>query len=113
MKKLDSTFNKEMFKLAINDFTKNISFAIDKIRVVETALNELFAFIITINEYNNITLLDCEHMTLFIYYVVNNQIEFNCFRIIKYMSLNINYHKNIVGFVEFYEKELNKIKLRQ
>ena len=42
-----------MFKFAINDFIKNINFAINKIEIVEIAFNELFVFIITINEYNN------------------------------------------------------------
>ena len=29
------------------------------------------------------------------------------------MNLNINYHKDIVNFVEFYKKKLNEIKFRQ
>ena len=51
-------------------------------------------------------------MTLFIYNVINNQIEFNYFRIIKHINLNINHYKNIISFVESYKKKLNKIKLR-
>ena len=101
-----------MFEFTINGLIKNINFAIDKIKVVEIVFNELFIFIITISEYNNIILFNYEHTTLFIYYVVNNQIEFNCIRIIKHINLNINCYKNIVNFIEFYEKKLNKIKLR-
>ena len=71
-----------MFKFAINGFVKNINFAIDEIKVVEIAFNELFIFIITMNEHNNIIFFNCEYTTFFIHYVVNNQIEFNCFRII-------------------------------
>ena len=100
-----------MFKFTINDFIKSINFAIDKIKIVKVVFNELFVFIITINEYNNIIFLDCEHITFFIYYVINNQIEFDCLRIIKHINLNINYHKNIVNFVEFYKKKLNEIRL--
>ena len=29
------------------------------------------------------------------------------------MNLNVNYHKDIVNFIEFHQKELNEIKLRQ
>ena len=72
MREFDSIFNKEMFKFAISGFAKNINFAIDKVRVVETAFNELFIFIIAISEYNNIILFNYEHITLFIHYVVNN-----------------------------------------
>ena len=96
-----------MFKFAINDLIKNINFAINEIKAVETAFNELFIFIIMINEHNNITFFNYEHITLFIYNIVNNQIEFNCFRIIKHMNLNINYHKDIIDFVEFHKKKLN------
>ena len=114
MREFDSTFNKEMFEFAINDLIKNINFTIDEIKIVETALNELFIFVIIIamNKYNNIIFLNCEHVMFFIYYVINNQIEFNCIRIIKHINLNVNYHKNIISFVEFYEKKLNKIRLR-
>ena len=112
MKKLNSTFNKEMFKFTINDFIKNINFIIDKIKIVETAFNELFIFIIMINKHNNIIFFNCEHITLFIYNVINNQIEFNYFRIIKHINLNINYHKNIINFTESHKKKLNEIKLR-
>ena len=101
-----------MFKFAINDFIKNINFAINKIKVVEIVFNELFIFIITMSEYNNIIFFNYEYITFFIYYIVNNQIKFNYFRIIKYINLNINYYKDIVNFVEFYKKKLNKIKLR-
>ena len=95
----------------INNFIKNINFVIDKIKIVKVVFNELFIFIIMINEYNNI-FFNCEHITLFVYNVINNQIEFNYIRIIKYINLNVNYYKNIVNFIEFYEKKLNKIKLR-
>ena len=101
-----------MFKFTINDFIKNINFAINKIKIIEIVFNELFIFIITINEYNNIIFFNYEHITLFIYYVINNQIEFNYIRIIKHINLNINYYKDIVDFVEFYKKKLNKIKFR-
>ena len=110
MREFDLTFNKEMFKFAINDFIKNINFAINEIEIVEIAFNKLFVFIITINEYNNIIFFDCEHITLFVYYVINNQIKFNYIRIIKYMNLNINYYKNIINFIEFYKKKLNEIR---
>ena len=43
-----------MFKFAINDFINNISFAIDKIKVVEIVFDELFIFITMINKHNNI-----------------------------------------------------------
>ena len=112
IRELNLTFNKKMFEFTINDLIKNINFAIDKIKAVEIVFNELFIFIITISEYNNITFFNYEHTTLFIYYVVNNQIEFNCIRIIKHINLNINCYKNIVNFIEFHEKKLNKIKLR-
>ena len=51
-------------------------------------------------------------MTLFIHNVVNNQIKFNYFRIIKHINLNINYHKDIINFIESYKKKLNEIKFR-
>ena len=57
MKKFNLIFNKKMFEFAINDFIKNINFAINEIKIVEIAFNELFIFIITINEYNNIFFL--------------------------------------------------------
>ena len=60
-----------MFEFAINDFIKNINFAINEIKIVKIAFNELFIFIIMINEYNNI-FFNCEHATLFIYYIINN-----------------------------------------
>ena len=74
MRELDSIFNEKMLEFAINDFTKNTNFAINEIKVVEAALDELFTFVIIIamNEYNDITLFNCEHATLFIHYVVNN-----------------------------------------
>ena len=100
-----------MFKFAINDFIKNINFAIDEIKVVEIVFNELFIFIIAMNEHNDIIILNYKYITLFVYCVINNQIEFNYIRIIKYINLNINYYKDIVNFVEFYKKKLNKIKL--
>ena len=54
MREFDLTFNEKMFKFAINNFIKNINFTINKIKVVEIFFNELFVFIIAINEYNNI-----------------------------------------------------------
>ena len=101
-----------MFKFAINDFIKSISFAIDEIKTVKTAFNELFVFVITINEYNNIILLNCEHATFFIHYVINNQIEFDYIRIIKYINLNISYYKDIINFVESHKEKLNEIRFR-
>ena len=101
-----------MFKFTINDFIKNINFAINEVKVVEIVFNELFIFIITMSEHNDIIFFDYEYITLFIYNVINNQIEFDYFRIIKHMNLNINYHKDIIDFIEFYEKELNEIRLR-
>ena len=61
-----------MFKFAINDFIKNINFAIDEIEIVEIVFDELFVFIIAINEYNNIIFFNCEYITFFVYNVVNN-----------------------------------------
>ena len=61
-----------MFKFAINDFIKNINFAIDEIKAVEIAFNELFVFIIAINKYNDIIFFNCEHATLFVYNIINN-----------------------------------------
>ena len=113
MRELNLTFNKEMFEFAISGFIKNICFAIDEIKVVEIALDELFIFVITISEHNDIIFFNCEYATLFIYCAVNNQIEFDCFQIIKHMNLNVNCYKDIVNFIEFHKKELNKIKLRQ
>ena len=101
-----------MFEFMINDLIKNINFAINEIKAVKIVFNELFVFIIAMSEYNDIILFNYEYITFFIYYVVNNQIEFNYIRIIKYINLNINCYKNIVNFVEFYKKELNKIRLR-
>ena len=54
MKKLNLTFNKEMFKFTISDFIKNINFAIDEIKIVKIVFNKFFIFIIAINKYNNI-----------------------------------------------------------
>ena len=102
-----------MFEFTINDLIKNTNFAINKIKIVETVFNELLIFIITINEHNNVILLNCEQMTLFIYNIINNQIEINCIRLIKYMNLNINRYKDIVNFIESYQKELNEIRFRQ
>ena len=61
-----------MFKFTINDLIKNINFAINEIKVVKIVFNELFIFIIAINKYNNIIFLDYEHMTFFIYNIINN-----------------------------------------
>ena len=68
-----------MFEFAINGFIKNINFAIDKIKTVEIVFNELFVFIIAISEYNDIIFFNYKHITLFIHYIINNQIEFDCF----------------------------------
>ena len=65
-----------MFEFTINDFIKNINFAINEIKIVEITFNELFIFIIAINEYNNITFFDYKYITFFVYNVINNQIEF-------------------------------------
>ena len=78
MRKFDSTFNKKMFEFAINDLIRNTNFAIDEIKIVKIAFNELFIFIITINEHNNVIFFNCEQVTFFVYNVVNNQIEINC-----------------------------------
>ena len=112
MRKFDLTFNKKMFKFTINDFIKNINFAINEIKIVEIVFNELFIFVIAMSEHNDIIFFNYEYITLFIHYVVNNQIEFDCIRIIKYINLNINYYKNIVNFAEFHKKKLNKKKIR-
>ena len=82
MKKFDLTFNEKIFEFTISDFIKNINFAIDEIKAVEIVFDELFIFIIAMNEYNDIIFFNYEHTTLFIYCVVNNQIEFDYFRII-------------------------------
>ena len=79
MRKFDSIFNKEMFEFAINDFIKNINLIINEIKVVKIVFNELFIFIIAINEHNDIILFDYKHTMFFVYCVINNQIEFNCF----------------------------------
>ena len=71
MRKFDLTFNKKMFKFTINDFIKNINFAINEIKIVEIAFNKLFISIITISEYNNF-FFNCEYITLFVYNVVND-----------------------------------------
>ena len=102
-----------MFKFTINDFIKNISFAINEIKIVEIVFNELFIFVIAMNEHNDFIFFDYKYTTFFVYNVIKNQIEFDYFRIIKYMNLNVNYYKDIVRFVEFYKKESNKIKFRQ
>ena len=61
-----------MFEFTINDFIKNINFAIDEIKIVKIIFNKLFIFIIAMSEYNDIILFDYEYITLFIYCVVNN-----------------------------------------
>ena len=61
-----------MFKFMINDFAKNINFAINEIKIVEIAFIELFIFIITINKHNNIILFDWEQATFFVYNIINN-----------------------------------------
>ena len=54
MKKFNLTFNEGIFEFAINDFIKNINFAINEIKVVKIVFNQLFIFIITMSEYNDI-----------------------------------------------------------
>ena len=63
-----------MFKFAISDFAKNISFAINKIKVVEIVFSELFIFVIVIamSEHNNIIFFNYKYATLFVYCIVNN-----------------------------------------
>ena len=112
MRKFDLIFNEKIFEFTINDFIKNINFAIDEIKIVEIAFNELFIFIIMMSEHNNIFFFNYKHIMFFIYNVVNNQIEFNYIRIIKYINLNVNYYKDIISFVEFYKKKLNEIRFR-
>ena len=113
MREFDSTFNRKILEFAINGFVKSTCFAIDEIKVVGTALDELFVFVIAMSEYSDIIFFDCEHAAFFVHCVVNNQVEFDCFRIIKHMDLSVNYHKDIVSFIESYEEELNEIRLRQ
>ena len=55
MKKLNLIFNKKILEFAINDFIKNINFAINEIKVIKIVFNELFIFIITMSEHNDIT----------------------------------------------------------
>ena len=62
MKKFNLTFNKEIFEFAINDFIKNINFAINKIKAVEIVFNELFVFIIAMSEYNDIIFFNYKHI---------------------------------------------------
>ena len=78
MREFDSTFDKKMFEFAISGFIKSISFAINEIKIVEIAFNGLFVFIIAVSEYNDVIFFDCEQATLFVYNVVNNQIEIDC-----------------------------------
>ena len=61
-----------MLEFAINGLIKNINFAINEIKTVEIAFNELFILIITINEYNDVIFFNCEQATLFVHNVVNN-----------------------------------------
>ena len=72
MRKFDLTFNKKMFKFTINDFIKNINFAINEIKIVEIVFDKLFIFIITISEHNDIIFFNYKYVTFFIYCVVNN-----------------------------------------
>ena len=108
MKKFNSTFNKEMLEFAINNFIKNINFAINKIKIIKIVFNQLFIFIITINKYNNVIFFNYEQATFFVYNIINNQIKINYIRFIKHMNLNINHYKNFINFIKFYEKKLNK-----
>ena len=113
MRELDSTFDKRIFEFMISGLIRSINFTIDEIKIVETALNELLALVIAVNEHNDVILLDCEQTALFVYNVMNNQIEIDYIRFIKHMNLNINRHKNIVNFIESHQKKLNEIRLRQ
>ena len=61
-----------MFEFAINDFIKNINFAINEVRVVEIVFNKLFIFVIAMSEYNYIIFFNYEYITFFIHNVVNN-----------------------------------------
>ena len=47
-----------MLKFAINDFIKNINFAIHKIKIIEIVFNKLFIFIITMSEHNDVIFLN-------------------------------------------------------
>ena len=46
-----------MFKFTINDFIKNINFAINEIKIIEILFDKLFVFVIAISEHNNIFFL--------------------------------------------------------
>ena len=72
MKKLNSTFNKKIFKFMISDLIKNISLAINEIKIIEIVFNELFVFVIVMSEHNDIILFNYKYITFFIYYVVSN-----------------------------------------
>ena len=61
-----------MLKFMINDFIKNINFAINEIKIVEIVFNELFIFVIAMSEHNNIIFFDYKYTTLFIHNVINN-----------------------------------------
>ena len=47
-----------MFKFTNNDLIKNINFAINEIKIIEIVFNELFIFIIMINEHNDVIFLN-------------------------------------------------------
>ena len=72
MKEFNLIFNKKMFKFMINDFIKDINFAINEIKIVEIVFDKFFIFIITMSEYNDIIFFDYEYITLFVYNVMNN-----------------------------------------
>ena len=61
-----------MFEFAINGFIKNISFAINGIKIVEIVFDKLFVFVIAINEHNNVIFFNYKQTTFFVYNVVNN-----------------------------------------
>ena len=46
-----------MLEFTINDFIKNINFAINEIEIIEIVFNKLFIFIIIMSEHNNIIFL--------------------------------------------------------
>ena len=72
MREFNLIFNKRIFEFAINDLIKNISFVINEIKIVKIVFDKLLVFVIAINKYNNIILFDCEYVTFFVYYVINN-----------------------------------------
>ena len=60
MRKLDLTFIKKMFEFAINDLIESTNFAINEIKIIKIVFNELFIFVITMSEYNDVIFFNCE-----------------------------------------------------